>query len=41
MGTIPIVEKGMYGFKTTYSINGDGQGFCYGNLYKTYSLTLN
>lgn len=41
MGTIPIVEKGMYGFKTTYSINSDDQGFCYGNLYKTYSLTLN
>ena len=40
MGTIPIVEKGMYGFKTTYSIDSDAQGFCYGNLIKTYTLTL-
>ena len=39
-GTIPIVEKGMYGFKTTYSIDSDAQGFCYGNLIKTYKLTL-
>ena len=41
MGTIPIVENGMYGFKTTYTIDSDDQGFCYGNLYKTYSLKLN
>ena len=41
MGTIPIVEKGMYGFKTIYSIDSDEQGFCYGNMYKTYSLVLN
>ena len=40
MGTIPIAEKGMYGFKTTYSIDSDAQGFCYGNLLKTYTLTL-
>ena len=39
-GTIPIVESGAYGFKTTYEINGDEQGFCYGNNYKNYSLTL-
>lgn len=41
MGTIPIVEDGMYGFKTTYTIDGDAQGFCYGNLYKIYTLELN
>ena len=41
MGTIPIVENGMYGFKTTYTIDSDAQGFCYGNLYKTYTLRLN
>ena len=41
MGTIPIVEDGMYGFKTTYTIDSDAQGFCYGNLYKTYTLRLN
>ncbi len=41
MGTIPIIEKGTYGFKTTYSIDGDSEGFCYGNYYKTYNLTLN
>ena len=40
MGTIPIVEDGMYGFKTTYTIDGDAQGFCYGNLYKIYTLEL-
>ena len=41
LGTIPIVEKGTYGFKTTYSIDSDNQGFCFGNYYKTYTLTLN
>ena len=41
LGTIPIVESGTYGFKTTYSIDSDEQGFCFGNYYKTYKLTLN
>ena len=41
MGTIPIVEENMFGFKTTYTIDGDSEGFCYGNYYKTYNLTLN
>ncbi len=41
LGTIPIVEDGTYGFKTTYSIDGDEQNFCYGNYYKTYNLKLN
>ena len=41
LGTIPIVEAGTYGFKTTYTIDGDGQGFCYGNYFKTYNLKLN
>ena len=41
LGTIPIVESGTYGFKTTYSIDSDEQGFCFGNYYKTYELTLN
>ena len=40
-GTIPIVEKGMYGFKITYTINSDEQGYCYGSLYKVYDLKLN
>ena len=40
MGTIPIVEKGMYGFKVTHSINADKQGFLYGNYYSTYDLSL-
>ena len=40
-GTVPIVEDGAYGFKTTYTIDGDEQGFCFGNYYKTYKLTLN
>ncbi len=40
IGTIPLVEPDMYGFKTTYSINGDDQGFCYGNSYKNYTLNL-
>ena len=41
IGTIPIVENGMYGFKTTYTIDSDAEGFCYGNYYKTYNLKLN
>lgn len=40
IGTIPLVEPDMYGFKTTYSIDGDNQGFCYGNSYKNYNLNL-
>ncbi len=40
VGTIPLVEPDMYGFKITYSINGDEQGFCYGNSYKSYNLNL-
>ena len=40
LGTIPIVEEGTYGFKTTYSIDSDKQGFCFGNNYKTYTLKL-
>lgn len=41
LGTIPIVEDGTYGFKTTYTIDGDEQGFCYANYYKVYNLKLN
>ncbi|MBO4508780.1 MAG: hypothetical protein J5747_09105 [Spirochaetaceae bacterium] len=41
LGTIPIVENGMYGFKTTYTIDSDAEGFCYGNYYKAYNLILN
>ena len=41
LGTIPITENGTYGFKTTYSIDSDEQGFCFGNYYKTYTLKLN
>ncbi|MBO4705726.1 MAG: hypothetical protein J5647_08350, partial [Spirochaetaceae bacterium] len=41
LGTIPIVENGMYGFKTTYTIDSDAEGFCYGNYYKTYNLNIN
>lgn len=40
LGSLPIVEKGMYGFKTTYKIDGDDLGFCYGNKYKYYNLEL-
>ena len=41
LGSIPIVESNMYGFKTTFTIDGDEQGICYGNYYKKYTLTLN
>ena len=41
MGTVPLIESGTYGFKVTYSIDGDSQGFCFGNYYKTYTLSLN
>ena len=41
LGTIPLVEENTYGFKTTYSIDSDEQGFCFGNYYKTYTLELN
>ena len=40
LGSLPIVEKGMYGFKTTYIIDSDDLGFCYGNNYKYYNLEL-
>lgn len=40
IGTIPIIEKGSFGFKTSYTIDSDEQGFCYGNNTKTYRLTL-
>ena len=40
LGTIPLVEEGSYGFKTTYSIDGDEQGFCFGNNYRKYTLEL-
>ena len=40
LGSLPIVEKGMYGFKTTYVIDSDDLGFCYGNNYKYYNLEL-
>lgn len=40
VGTVPIVEKGKYGFKTSYKINGDAQGFCYGNSFAKYTLQL-
>lgn len=41
IGTIPIIEKGSFGFKTSYTIDSDEQGFCYGNNTKTYKLKLN
>ena len=41
IGTVPIVESGMYGFKTTYTIDSDEQGFLFGNYYKQYNLKLN
>ena len=40
LGTFPIVEEGMYGFKVTHSINADEQGFLFGNYYSSYNLTL-
>ena len=40
LGSVPIVEKGSYGFKTTYSIDADSDGYCFGNNYKTYTLKL-
>ena len=40
IGSVPLVEKGMYGFKTTYTIDCDEQGICYGNDYREYTLTL-
>ena len=40
LGTLPIVEKNMYGFKTTYKIDSDDLGFCYGNQHQYYNLEL-
>lgn len=38
IGSIPIIPKNMYGFKTTYTINGDEQGYLFGG--KNYTLNL-
>lgn len=40
LGTLPIIEKGSWGFKTTYTIDSDEQGLCFANDYKTYELKL-
>ena len=40
IGSIPIIEKGSYGFKTSYSIDSDAQGFLYGNSYAEYNLSM-
>ena len=42
IGTIPVIPDGMYGFKTTYSVNNaDSQGFMYGNYYNYYEIDFN
>lgn len=38
IGSIPIIPKDMYGFKTTYTINGDDQGYIFAG--KEYTLNL-
>lgn len=40
VGSIPLVEDGAYGFKTSYAISCDSMGCCIGNFYKDYDLTL-
>jgi len=42
LGTIPLVEKGSYGFKTSYTISGntDAQGFLYGNSAQIYTVSF-
>ena len=40
LGSIPVLEEDSYGFKTTYSIDSDEQGYCFGNDYKEYSLSI-